>query len=304
MEYDIIIIGGGPAGICAAIYALRANKRVLLLEKEVVGGKIISTPFIENYPGILEIKGMDLSENLNKQVIAFGGEIKMEKVIKIEHIQNKQQVITTSGKYIASAIILATGTKYKRLGIENEEKWIGKGISFCATCDGFFYQNKVVAVIGGGNTAVVNALELAANCKKVYLIQVLEKLTAEPILINQLEEEKKVEVFYQTSVKSYIGEEKLEGIELQKGEKIEKLSVEGVFLAIGQIPENEFIEGFIQTNQDGYIKVDTDFKTNQKGVFAAGDCIEKQVRQLTTAVNDGTIAALKAIEYLNTKNKE
>lgn len=304
MEYDIIIIGGGPAGICAAIYALRANKRVLLLEKEVVGGKIISTPFIENYPGILEIKGMDLSENLNKQVIAFGGEIKMEKVIKIEHIQNKQQVITTSGKYIASAIILATGTKYKRLGIENEEKWIGKGISFCATCDGFFYQNKVVAVIGGGNTAVVNALELAANCKKVYLIQVLEKLTAEPILINQLEEEKKVEVFYQTSVKSYIGEEKLEGIELQKGGKIEKLSVEGVFLAIGQIPENEFIEGFIQTNQDGYIKVDTDFKTNQKGVFAAGDCIEKQVRQLTTAVNDGTIAALKAIEYLNTKNKE
>lgn len=304
MEYDILIIGGGPAGICAAIYALRANKKVLLLEKEVVGGKIISTPFIENYPGILEIKGMDLSENLNKQVIAFGGEIKMEKVIKIEQIQNKQQVITTSGKYIASAIILATGTKYKRLGIENEEKWIGKGISFCATCDGFFYQNKVVAVIGGGNTAVVNALELAANCKKVYLIQVLEKLTAEPILINQLEEEKKVEVFYQTSVKSYIGEEKLEGIELQKGEKIEKLSVEGVFLAIGQIPENEFIEGFIQTNQDGYIKVDTDFRTNQKGVFAAGDCIEKQVRQLTTAVNDGTIAALKAIEYLNTKNKE
>lgn len=270
----------------------------------MVGGKIISTPFIENYPGILEIKGMDLSENLNKQVIAFGGEIKMEKVIKIEQIQNKQQVITTSGKYIASAIILATGTKYKRLGIENEEKWIGKGISFCATCDGFFYQNKVVAVIGGGNTAVVNALELAANCKKVYLIQVLEKLTAEPILINQLEEEKKVEVFYQTSVKSYIGEEKLEGIELQKGEKIEKLSVEGVFLAIGQIPENEFIEGFIQTNQDGYIKVDTDFKTNQKGVFAAGDCIEKQVRQLTTAVNDGTIAALNAIEYLNTKDKE
>lgn len=124
-------------------YALRANKKVLLLEKEVVGGKIISTPFIENYPGILEIKGMDLSENLNKQVIAFGGEIKMEKVIKIEQIQNKQQVITTSGKYIASAIILATGTKYKRLGIENEEKWIGKGISFCATCDGFFYQNKV-----------------------------------------------------------------------------------------------------------------------------------------------------------------
>lgn len=304
MEYDILIIGGGPAGICAAIYALRANKKVLLLEKEVVGGKIISTPFIENYPGILEIKGMDLSENLNKQVIAFGGEIKMEKVIKIEQIQNKQQVITTSGKYIASAIILATGTKYKRLGIENEEKWIGKGISFCATCDGFFYQNKVVAVIGGGNTAVVNALELVANCKKVYLIQVLEKLTAEPILINQLEEEKKVEVFYQTSVKSYIGEEKLEGIELQKGEKIEKLSVEGVFLAIGQIPENEFIEGFIQTNQDGYIKVDTDFKTNQKGVFAAGDCIEKQVRQLTTAVNDGTIAALKAIEYLNTKDKE
>lgn len=304
MEYDILIIGGGPAGICAAIYALRANKKVLLLEKEVVGGKIISTPFIENYPGILEIKGMDLSENLNKQVIAFGGEIKMEKVIKIEQIQNKQQVITTSGKYIASAIILATGTKYKRLGIENEEKWIGKGISFCATCDGFFYQNKVVAVIGGGNTAVVNALELAANCKKVYLIQVLEKLTAEPILINQLEEENKVEVFYQTSVKSYIGEEKLEGIELQKGEKIEKLSVEGVFLAIGQIPENDFIEGFIQTNQDGYIKVDTDFRTNQKGVFAAGDCIEKQVRQLTTAVNDGTIAALKAIEYLNTKNKE
>lgn len=296
---DMIIIGGGPAGITAAIYGLRANKNVLVLEKEGVGGKIITSPFIENYPGIMQIDGITLAENLQKQVKQLGGKIKNEEVIGIKQQEDKKQVITKQEKYDGKSVIIATGTMYKKLEIAKEEELIGKGISFCATCDGFFYRNKTVAVVGGGNTAVTNALELSNICQKVYLIQVLDHLTAEPILINRLKERQNIEFLYQTSVKRIIGEESLTGIEIERKGKREEMVIQGLFLSIGQIPETKLVKGMIQMNHENYIMINENGMTNQKGIFAAGDCVNKKVRQLTTAINDGTIAALSAIEYID-----
>lgn len=305
MIYDMIIIGGGPAGVTSAIYGLRANKKVLILEKEVIGGKIVSSPLIENYPGIEEVKGAQLSEKLYQQVLNFGGEIKIEEVVEIKPKGKIKEVITPNKKYEAYTIILATGTKYKKLGLDKEEDLIGKGISFCAVCDGFFYKNKTVAVIGGGNTAVANALELTNVCKKVYIIQMLEKLTAEPILINQLEQKENIEILYQTKVEKIKGEEKVTGIEMIREGVKEELAVDGIFIAIGQIPETQMREnGDIKKDQSKYIEVNQDYMTNQEGIYAAGDCVSKKVRQLTTAINDGTIAALSAIEYINQIEKE
>lgn len=303
MKYDIIIIGAGPAGITAAIYALRANKKVLIIEKEVIGGKIASAPLIENYPGIKEIKGAELSETLYEQVLQLGGEILLQEVVQIKAENNNKVVITKDKSYETLAVIIATGTKYKTLEIEKESDFIGKGISFCATCDGFFYKNKIVAVIGGGNSAIANALELANICQKVYVIQILENLTGEPILIKRLKEKNNIEVRYHAAVKELIGKEKLEGIKIQEKDKSVTLSVDGVFLSIGQIPETNIAKDIIQTSKENYIKVNQEMMTNKEGVFSAGDCNNKKVRQLTTAINDGTIAALSAIAYIENFKK-
>ena len=299
MKYDILIIGGGPAGMTAAIYALRANKTVLIMEKEVIGGKIASSPLIENYPGIQEIKGIDLSEQLQEQVTKLGGEIHMEEALKIEEDGKDKVVVTKTGSYRGKTVIVATGTRYKMLGLEKEKNFLGRGISFCATCDGFFYKGKTVAVIGGGNTALTNAQELANICQKVYILQMLDYLTAEPILIKRIQEKKNVEIIYGISITSWIGKEKIEGIEIEKAGKKEIIKVDGVFLAIGQIPETKIVTPKMHINEKEYIEANGDMSTNIEGVFAAGDCVSKPVRQLTTAVNDGTIAAISAITYID-----
>ena len=304
MKQDMIIIGGGPAGMTAAIYALRADKKVLVLEKEVIGGKIASAGLVENYPGIEAIKGIELSEILQKQVEALGGQILPEEVIQIEPYKNQKQVITKQNRYIADVVIIATGTKYKTLDLENEEKLLGKGISFCATCDGFFYKDKIVAVIGGGDTAVSNALELANICHKVYILQLLNHLTAESILITKLKEKSNIEILYNTSVKSWIGEEKIRAIEIMEQGKKRLIQVDGVFLSIGQIPQTQLLSRQIHKTEENYIITNEKLMTNQEGVFAAGDCVEKQIRQLTTAVNDGTIAAMNAIAYIEHLDKD
>lgn len=299
MKYDIIIIGGGPAGVTAAIYALRANTKVLLIEKEIIGGKVASSPLIENYPGILNINGVELSDDLNKQLINLGVEIVRKTVIDIQYDGTLKKVISKNEIYEANAIIIATGTRYKKLGIEKEDEFIGKGISFCAICDGFFYKNKTVAVVGGGNTAVANALELSNICKKIYIIQNLGYLTAEHILNEQLNNSENIEILYNHSVIRLIGEQKLSGIELKNNDETEILNLDGMFLAIGQIPETDFIDKEkVNVDEMGYIIVDKDCMTNNKGIFAAGDCVSKEIRQLTTAVSDGTIAALNAVKYL------
>lgn len=296
--YDLIIIGCGPAGMTAAIYALRANKKVLILEKEGIGGQIASSPLVENYPGYIKITGSELSNNLYDQVINLGGEIELEEVIRIEAGKEKI-VITEDNEYKAKSIIIATGNKYRLLGLPNEENLIGNGIHFCVSCDGAFYKDKEVAVIGGGNTAVVTTLALSELCKKVYLIQNLEFLTAEKVLIDRVNKKNNVEITYNSVVKKLNGESELESIVISDNKEERKINLDGMFISIGLIPQNEFLKDIIALNENKFIVSDNDCHTNIDGIFVAGDCRDKKVRQLTTATSDGTIAAIEAIKYLN-----
>lgn len=299
MIYDIIIVGAGPAGLTAAIYALRSNKKVLVLEKETIGGQMSSSPLIENYPGFLSISGSELANNLYSQVIELGGEVELEEVLSIEFGEVKT-VTTDMGKYETKSIIFATGAKYRRLGLEKEEEFIGNGISFCVACDGAFYKDKTVAVIGGGNSAVINAITLSDICKKVYVVQNLDKLSAEASLINKLNAKENAEVIYNATVQELIGDNNLSAISIvvNKTEKRE-LAIDGIFVSIGLLPQNDFIKDDITLDEHGYIKSDTECTTNLEGVFVAGDCRTKNVRQITTATADGSIAAINAVKYLN-----
>lgn len=297
MKYDIIIIGCGPAGMTSAIYALRSGKSVLILEKESIGGQIASSPLVENYPGYQKISGAELSNNLYEQVLNLGGVIELEEVTEIKVGKNKE-VVTTDNTYKTDAIIIATGARHRLLGLDNEIELIGNGIHFCVSCDGAFYKDKTVCVIGGGNSAVTNALTLSDICKNVIVIQDLGNLTAEKSLVNKLNDKKNVKVYYNSKVKKIIGEDELEAIVID-GEEEKEIKTDGMFISIGLIPESNFIKNLIKVNNYNYIESDNSCNTNIEGIFVAGDVRSKKVRQLTTAVNDGTIAALEAIEYID-----
>lgn len=299
--YDVIIIGCGPAGMTAAIYALRANKKVLILEKETIGGLITSSPLVENYPGFKQISGTDLGNSLYEQVMALGGTVELEEVIDIKNT-NPKLVITEENQYITKTIIIATGSKPRLLGVTQEKKYIGNGISFCVTCDGPLYKDLNVVVIGGGNSAVVTALSLAEICRKVIIIQNLEALTAEEALINRLEKKDNLEIIYNSQVKKLSGDEDLKSIVIEDNQgSTREIKLDGMFVSIGQEAQNAFLKDLIALDDYQYIIADNNCSTNQAGIFVAGDCREKKVRQLTTAVSDGTIAALEAINYLNNK---
>lgn len=298
MKYDIIIIGCGPAGMTSAIYALRNGKSVLILEKETIGGQISSSPLIENYPGYTSISGAELSNNLYEQVISLGGEIELEEVTEIK-VGKEKEVIAENKTYLCDAIILATGAKHRLLGLDNEIELIGNGIHFCVSCDGAFYKDKTVAVIGGGNSAITNALSLSDICKKVYIIQNLDRLTAEKKLINKLNEKENIEIYYNSKVEKINGKEELESIVINKDEKEKTIKLDGLFISIGLTPQTDFIKHLIKLNEYNYIESDNNCSTNIKGIFVSGDVRNKKIRQLTTAVNDGTIAALEAIEYID-----
>lgn len=294
--YDIIIVGCGPAGLTAAIYALRANKKILILEKDNIGGQITSSLKVENFPGFKQISGNDLMNNLYEQAIDLGCEINIEEVIKIKDGKIKT-VITDENEYETKSLIIATGCKNRLLGIDKEEEFIGNGISFCVACDGAFYKDKIVAVIGGGNSAVINALSLSEICKKVYLIQNLDFLTAEDMLKERIKEKNNIEIMYNSKVVKLIGDDELKSIEVS-GKEDKIIAIDGMFISIGQIPQNDIFKGIIDLNEQNYIK-SIECLTNKEGIFVAGDCREKKIRQLTTAAGDGTIAALEAINYLN-----
>lgn len=298
MKYDIIIVGCGPAGMTSAIYALRNGKSVLILEKETIGGQISSSPLIENYPGYTSISGAELSNNLYEQVLSLGGEIELEEVTEIK-VGKEKEVIAGNKTYLCDAIIIATGAKHRLLGLENEIELIGNGIHFCVACDGAFYKDKIVAVIGGGNSAITNALSLSDICKKVYIIQNLDHLTAEKKLINKLNEKENIEIYYNSKVIKINGEDELENIIINKEDKEIELKLEGMFISIGLTPQTDFVKNIIKLNDYNYIESDNNCSTNIKGIFVSGDVRNKKVRQLTTAVNDGTIAALEAIEYID-----
>lgn len=292
--YDVIVIGAGPAGMTSAIYLARANKKVLVLEKETIGGQMASSPLIENYPGYSAISGSNLANNMYEQLSNLNVEIELEEVKEIKDGEIKT-VVTEDNTYKTRAVIIATGSKYRLLGLDNEENLIGKGIHFCVACDGAFYKNKKVAVIGGGNSAIINAITLADICEKVYVIQNLDKLTCEEALINKLNDKKNVEVITGSVVTKINGEDELQSIEINNNEEI---TLDGMFISIGLVPQSEFVKNILPINKYGYIE-SNNCVTNIPGIFVAGDCRDKMVRQITVATSDGTISATSAIEYLN-----
>lgn len=295
--YDSIIIGAGPAGMTAAIYLARANKKVLIIEKETIGGQISSSPLVENYPGYEGISGSVLANNMYNQVDKLGVDIELDEVTDI--IPGKLHTVKTlDNEFKTRTVIIATGVKYRLLGLENEIELIGNGIHFCVSCDGAFYKGKHVAVVGGGNTGIINAIALADMCEKVYLIQDKDKLTGEKILQDKLKQKVNVEVITNSVVSKIIGDDKLEKIIIKNGKKENEIVVDGMFISIGLMPQSDFLKGIIDLDKFNYA-VSFDTKTKIDGIFVAGDIRTKPFRQITTAVNDGTTSALYALEYLD-----
>ncbi len=295
--YDIAIIGGGPAGLTAAIYAGRANKSVVVLEKGTFGGQITSSPKVENIPGFKSVTGNEFAEKLMDQAISLDADIECCEVEKLI-CGDVHTIVTDEGEYKAKAVIIATGTKHRLLGVDREEDFIGNGISFCAVCDGAFYEGKTVAVIGGGNSALQEAILLSETCEKVYVVQNLDFLTGEDKLQKVLAGKSNVEVIYGTTVKKLLGDDELSGVILENADGEFELTVDGMFVAIGLIPQNEIFADSIGLDDWGYVKSDESCETNVDGIFVAGDCRAKKIRQVATAASDGAVAALAACSYI------
>ncbi len=300
MMYDIIIVGAGPAGLTAAIYARRADKRVLVLEKETFGGQITFSPCVENYPGFVKMSGNEFAERLIEQAQNLGADIDLAEVTGIEVKGTHRVVHTDNGDYETRAVILATGSRHRPLGVAREEEFIGEGVSYCAVCDGAFYADRDVAVIGGGNSALQEAVLLADTCRSVTVVQNLDFLTGEARLAQKLAEKSNVRVMLGYTVEALLGDRAITGVTLkdQNGKKT-NLSVDGVFVCIGQIPENGAFADLIEVNEVGYIVADESCLTRDEAVFVAGDCRTKGIRQITTATGDGATAAIAACRYLD-----
>ena len=295
--YDIIIIGGGPAGLTAAIYAGRANKKVLVIEKGTFGGQITSSPKVENIPGFLSVTGNEFAECLIEQATNLDADIECTKAEKIIP-GNPHRVICEDAEFEGKTVIIATGTKHRLLGLDGEEELIGNGISFCAVCDGAFYEGKTVGVVGGGNSALQEALLLSETSPKVYVIQNLDFLTGEDKLQKLVEEKDNIEVILGATVSSYITDGGFKGVNISTKDGEKELLFDGLFVAVGLIPQNEDFADVIALDERGYVDADEKCLTNIDGIFVAGDCRQKQIRQVATAASDGAVAALAACEYL------
>ena len=298
MLYDVIIVGGGPAGLTAALYARRANKTVLIIEKATFGGQITYSPKVENIPGFLALSGNEFAEKMVEQALEQGAEVEIAEVTEVVDGEIKT-VKTDSGDFEGKSVIWATGAKHRMLGLEREQDFVGEGISFCAVCDGAFYTGKTVAVIGGGNSALQEAIMLSDLCKKVYVVQNLDYLTGEKKLANVLQAKNNVEIIVGSTVESLMGEASLNGIVIKRGEERRTLLIDGMFVAIGLIPQNEIVEELVTLNPWGYIDATESCLTNAKGIFVAGDCRSKKIRQVATACADGAVAALAACDYVD-----
>lgn len=295
-HFDILIVGGGPAGLTAAIYARRAGKSVLVVEKASIGGQIASSPRVDNFPGLPGVTGVELAERLYTQAEDLGARIELEEVLEIRDGAPKT-VVTDYNAYTCTALILATGMKHRSLGLAGEDTL--SGVSFCAVCDGAFYEGKDTAVCGGGNTALQDALFLSDLCRHVTLIHRREAFRGDPILVEALEKRKNVSFLMNTVVEALRGQDTLTGLLLRHidtGEKTE-LTVDGLFQAVGQQPESALARTLGAADETGFLAAGEDCLTAIPGVFAAGDCRAKEVRQLTTACADGAVAALAACRY-------
>lgn len=298
--YDIIIVGAGPAGLTAAIYGRRASKKVLVLEAKSYGGQIINTPDIENYPVAAHISGYELATKIYEQAKALGAEIVFEKAVDIVDNGAEKQVVTTKNTYSAKAVILATGSENRKLGVDGEDALVGRGVSYCATCDGAFYRKKTVAVVGGGNTALEDALYLADIAEKVYLIHRRDSFRGEETTVERLKEKENVEFVLNSFVTKLNAAKRLESIEVtDKCGNVKTIDVNGLFVAVGRIPENQNFKKVVGLDEAGYAIAGEDCLTITKGVFVAGDNRVKNVRQLVTATADGAVAATEAVKYIN-----
>lgn len=298
--YDILIVGAGPAGMTAAIYARRAGKTVLVLEAGSFGGQIVNTPEIENYPAAAHISGYDFATRLYEQARELGTEFVFEKAVGLTVSGMEKTVTTTKNEYKARAVILATGSENRRLGLPDEERLIGRGISYCATCDGAFYRGKTAAVVGGGNTALEDALYLSSLAEKVYVIHRRSEFRGEAATLQKLRKKPNVEFILNSTVTKLIAERRMTGIAVKDSSGTEReIAVSGLFVAIGRTPENENFASVIELDSAGYAVAGEDCRTAAAGVFVAGDNRTKAVRQLVTAAADGAVAATAAVQYLD-----
>ena len=300
--YDIIVVGAGPAGLTAALYALRADKSVLVIEKETFGGQITYSPRVENYPGFNVMSGNEFAEKLIDQVTEQGAEIEMETVTSIEGEAGNFTVLGETADYNAKAVIIAAGSKHRQLGLPKENELIGEGVSYCAVCDGAFYKGKTVAVVGGGNTALQEAIALSEGCTHVYVVQNLDFLTGEERLQRDIEKKNNITVILGKVVKELLGEGSMTGIVIADNDgNTETLELDGIFVAIGQKPENEPFKDVLTLDDWGYIVSGEDCLPEgaKKGIFVAGDCRTKKIRQITTATGDGAVAALAACRMID-----
>ena len=299
--YDIIIVGSGPAGLTAAIYARRAGKSVLVLEKAAFGGQITYSPKIENYPGYIQMSGNELADKMIDQALELGADVGLEEVKEIRDNGSTKTVVTDDGEHECRSVIIATGVKHRMLGVEGEHDFVGDGISFCAVCDGAFYTGQEVAVIGGGNSALQEAVLLSETSKKVTVVQNLAFMTGEAKLVEALEAKDNVEFIVSHVVDSIISEGgAFKGIVIKNADTgaTKPLYCDGMFVAIGLIPSNDKFSDLAKLNEWGYFDSGEDCTTATPGVFVAGDCRSKRIRQITTATADGAVAALAACRYL------
>ena len=301
--HDMIIVGGGPAGLTAAIYGLRAGKSVLVIEKNGFGGQIAYSPKVENIPGTVCISGAEFADKLTEQAMNLGADVELENVVAVEDRDGVKVVTTEEGStYEGKTVILAVGVKHRTLGLPGEQELVGKGLSFCAVCDGAFYAGQDTVMIGGGNSALQEALLLSEVCRKVTVVQNLPFFTGEKKLADALTAKKNVEVLFSTLVTGYLQDGgQIAGVQVkneQTGEE-KQIPADGVFLAVGLVPENGVFARLAQLDERGYFDAGESCTTQTPGVFVAGDCRSKQIRQVTTAAGDGAVAAMAACRYLD-----
>ncbi len=302
--FDAIVIGAGPSGMTAALNLRRDGKSVLILERETVGGQIALSPRVENIPSIKEISGEEYSAQIFDQISDLGVEFELENVLKVEKKNGIFEVTTDYQVYEARSVIIAAGCEHRQIGVARENELVGKGVSYCAVCDGAFYKDEEVVVIGDANTAIQYAIALASYCKKVHVCALFDHLFADKTLCDRLYSKENVDVRFTISLKEFVGEDELTGLIFEDTKTHEDVhySCKAVFIAIGQIPHNEFFENLVELEK-GYIKTDDLMHTSTEGVFAVGDCRVKKYRQVITAENDGMIAAIEASRYLDSRNQ-
>ena len=299
--YDVLIVGAGTAGMTAGIYVQRAGKKALVLDEKGYGGQIVNTATVENYPGFVNISGTEFTERIHEQAVELGVDFKVEKVKNAKKKGEVFVVSTGDSQYEVKSVIIATGVKNRELGIPGEEKFKGSGVSFCATCDGNFFKGRDIAIIGGGNTALEDAEVMSGIANKVYLVHRRDEVRGDKLTVKRLSVKDNVEFVLNSKPVEITGGFAVDGLKVENTEdgSQKTLKVDGIFVAVGQTPDNKAFEGLVKLDSAGYVDAGEDCVTSAEGIFVAGDCRTKKVRQLTTAASDGSVAAAGAVEYIN-----